>query len=96
MKNSIQNYIIRFSGLSFLFRELIQRRYVTIIFFHSWSVETSEIAFRYLAKNYNLISLNEFIEYYNDSLSKKLPPKSLIITVDDGYKENYDFLPIIF
>lgn len=95
MKKNIQNYLIRFSGLLFLFREIIQRRYVTIIFLHNWSVETATMAFKYLSNNYNIISLNDFIGYKNRGKFKKLPPKSLIITIDDGYKENYDLLPLI-
>lgn len=95
MNNKIQNFLIRFTGLSFLFREVIQRRKVTIVFLHNWSTETAKIAFKYFSKNYNIISLNDFIEYHYQGKTKSLPSKSLIITIDDGYKENYDLLPLI-
>lgn len=95
MKNSIQNYLIRFSGLAFLFREIIQRKKVTILFIHNWDLKTAELSFKYLSEHYNLISLNDLIEFYYNKKTQNLPPKSLIITIDDGYEGNYHLLPLI-
>lgn len=94
-KKKNQNHLIRFSGLLFLFREIIQRKYVTIVFLHNWSVKTGAMAFKYLYKNYNVISLDKYIEYLENPNKVKIPPKSVIITIDDGFKENYKLLPLI-
>ena len=42
---------------------------------------------RFLKKNYNIVSLNDVLDYYTQG--KKLPPRSIVITVDDGYKSNW-------
>ena len=49
---------------------------------------------KYLKENYNLLTIEQFV---NIKLSKKkFPPKSLIITFDDGYHDNYsEALPIL-
>lgn len=95
MNRVIQNCFLRFSGLSFLYRELIQRNKVTIVFFHNWKFITAEKAFKYYSSKYNVIGLNDFIEASKNKDFKKIPPKALIITIDDGYNENYELLPLI-
>lgn len=49
----------------------------------------------YLLRNkYNVIALEQFVEYKERNI--KPPPKSVIITFDDGYMENYlNALPIL-
>ena len=39
----------------------------------------------YLKKRYRILSIDEF---YNFFIEKKLPPRSILITFDDGYKNN--------
>ena len=36
--------------------------------------------------NFNVVSLSKLLEYLNN---KMIPPKTIIITFDDGYKDNY-------
>lgn len=43
---------------------------------------------RYLKDKYTPISLEQFIEYHKNN--KRLPPYSLIVTMDDGYFSNYN------
>ncbi len=86
--------IIRYSGLPWLFRELIQRNKVTILLFHDISRETALQTFSYLAAEYNIISLNEFLRACKDQ-QVKLPKKAMIITFDDGHIRNYELLPVI-
>ncbi len=88
MTTRILYKILRFSGLPFLFREIIQRRRVTILMFHDIGPAAAEQAFAYLTKKYNVISLDDFIA------RKPLPPKALIITFDDGHAGNYALLPV--
>ena len=85
---------MRYSGLPFLLREFIQREKVTILMFHNIKKEPAKKAFDYLQKRYNLISLNEFI-YANEKKINNLPKKALILTFDDGHKDNFELLPII-
>jgi len=86
--------ILRFSGLPFLLRELIQRRRVTILLFHDISQETAQRTFDCLSKRYHLLDLQTFIRTCKNGHTR-LPPKSLILTFDDGYIKNHDLLPVL-
>jgi len=51
------------------------------------NIEIFRAQIKYITKNYNVISLEQYINYCNKK--EELPPKSIIITIDDGYKSNY-------
>ena len=84
--------ILRFSGIPFLLRELIQESKVSIIILHDPDKDTIDNCFKYWKKHYNIISLNEFIEALEKGSSSKLPRKSMVITFDDGHIGNYSIL----
>ena len=86
--------IIRFSGISFLIREIFLRNKVTIILYHNPDPLTFRKHIDYLTKHYNLIPLDRVVAgIYNKDWSG-IPPKSLVITIDDGFKDNYNLLEI--
>jgi peptidoglycan/xylan/chitin deacetylase (PgdA/CDA1 family) len=86
--------LIRYTGLPFCFREILQRNRVTIVLFHDISPDNAEIMFTFLKKNYSVISLQDFLD--NSSAGTwNFPKKALIITFDDGHKGNYALLPVI-
>jgi peptidoglycan/xylan/chitin deacetylase (PgdA/CDA1 family) len=93
--NKILFRILRFSGIPILFREIIQRKRVSILLFHDLKGKTAEKIFNYLTKKYNVICLNDLINAIDKKDFSKIPPKALIITFDDGHIRNYDMLPII-
>ncbi len=72
-----------------LVRELIQRKKTTIIVYHDIKPETAEKQFKILKSKYNIIALKDYVEAKKLGNVDKLPPKSLIITFDDGHKNNY-------
>ena len=41
----------------------------------------------YLKRNHNVISLESYVNAVNQKM--RIPPRSVIITIDDGYKSNY-------
>ncbi|MBK6931682.1 MAG: polysaccharide deacetylase family protein [Saprospirales bacterium] len=84
---------IRYSGLPFLFREMWQRKQVTIVMLHDPAPGAAEAAFLYLAKKYNIIGLDDYLEARRNN--RKLPPKALIITLDDGHAGNRALLPVL-
>lgn len=84
--------LLRYSGLPVLFRELIQRRRVTILMFHDIGAGAAERAFGYLAKRYRFIGLDDYLAARRGELT--LPPKALVITFDDGHAGNYNLLPL--
>ncbi len=85
--------IIRYSGLPFIFRELIQRNKVTILMFHDIDKNNATFAFAFLKKHYHIINLEDYLEARQTGIL--LPKKALIITFDDGHVGNYQLLPII-
>lgn len=87
--------IVRFSGLPFLFREILQRKKVSIVMLHDPAPDMAARTFRFLARHYNIISLHEFLEARRAGDAGRLPDKALIITLDDGHIGNYRLLPVI-
>lgn len=85
--------LLRYSGIPFLLREIVQRKRVTIVMFHNPSVESVEQSIKYFSKRYNIISLNDFIKANQLKDSSFLPKKALIVTFDDGHIGNYNLLP---
>lgn len=62
-------------------------RYVTPSIAVSPAVFENHIAF--LSRNYRIISLDEVVAWITGTIS--LPPESVVITFDDGYRDNYRY-----
>lgn len=86
--------VLYYSGLPFLLREFVQKRKVTIVVFHDPSIPVTERYFRWLSAHYNIISLDKYLSARQTGDLSKLPPKALIITMDDGHLGNYKLLPL--
>ena len=64
--------------------------------YHNPSPEVFEKHLQYLSSKYNFISLSQYCNALPDkNKAPGLPKNSLIITFDDGWKENYLLLPLI-
>ena len=81
--------LVRYSGLPFLFREVLFRRATRIAVFHDPGPREFERALVYLRDRYNIVSLADHLS------GRPLPPKPLVITLDDGHIGNYALLPLI-
>lgn len=80
--------LIRYSGLPLLFREVLFRKGTRIIMFHDPSPEAMERILVHLKRRYTIISLDEFLS------GRSLPPRTLVITLDDGHKGNMALAPV--
>lgn len=87
--------ILRYSGVPFLLREIAQRSKVTIVVYHSPAVNEAKEHFRALAARYNVISLSDYMRAREEDTIRHLPPKSLIITFDDGHRSNFALKPLL-
>src|SRR5262245_58728110 len=87
--------ILRYSGIPFLLREFVQRRKVTIAVYHAPGVERAKDHFEILQSHYNVISLTDYLRAHSGGTVHALPPKSLIITIDDGHRSNMALKPVL-
>ena len=87
--------ILRWSGLPWVFRQLVQNNKISILLFHEIDRETAKKTFLYLKKKYNIIDLNDFINAAETNNKFILPKKALVITFDDGLIKNYEMLSVI-
>lgn len=87
--------LLRFSGLPFLIREIGQRNTVTIIVYHALDAERATVHFAALRNRYSLIALSDFLRTRSGNATHQLPPKSLIITFDDGHKANHGLASVV-
>ena len=85
--------ILRYSGVAWLTREVVQRHKVTFLLFHDMNATDAERNFTYLKRHYNIIGLNYYLEAIQSH--QPLPRKAVVITFDDGHISNYDLLPVI-
>lgn len=85
---------IRFSGLSAVSRNILQKRKVTILMFHKPEPDYFNTALSELKKRYSIISFEDFLRFQNGE-TDALPPKPVIINLDDGWKSNTDLMPVI-
>lgn len=76
-------------------RETIQRRKVTILAYHRISAPLFEKHVRYLARRYSIISLDTFVKAKRSANIAALPVKPLVITFDDGAKDNHSLREIL-
>lgn len=85
--------LLRYTGIPIVLRETIQKNMVTIITFHNPEADTFFLCVKYLKKQYNIISLDRYISSLENG--EVLPVKSVVITLDDGHKDNYKLMKII-
>lgn len=85
--------VLRWSGIAWLWREVVQRRIVTFLLFHDMEATDAKRNFAYLKQHYNIIGLNDYLDAVHNK--KHLPNKAVVITFDDGHASNYTLLPII-
>ncbi|MCP4697939.1 MAG: polysaccharide deacetylase family protein [Gammaproteobacteria bacterium] len=86
--------LLRYSGVPFIVREAVYRNRAGILTYHRPPAEAFEKHIAYLSKRYNFITLERLVKALQNRDWSDIPPKALIITFDDGYKENYQLLEL--
>jgi peptidoglycan/xylan/chitin deacetylase (PgdA/CDA1 family) len=84
--------LLRFSVMPWLLRNTVQRKKLTILIFHNPRIETFHLTLKVLKRKYNVISLEEATKQLKQN---KLEPRSVVITFDDGWKENAFLLQLM-
>lgn len=86
--------IVYILGLPYLVRWFISKRNVTFILYHDPEAEIFRRHISYLTNVYNMISLQQYLDYCNGKI-EQLPDYSLVITFDDGHRKNFELLRTI-
>lgn len=95
VKRMIAFRLLRLTLLPLLLREVVQRRNVTILFYHDPSPETLRTHLDFLKRRYTLISLRRAIDAYHSQALDALPRKPLVVTLDDGHAGNFHLRPLL-
>jgi peptidoglycan/xylan/chitin deacetylase (PgdA/CDA1 family) len=86
---------LRLTLLPCVFREVLQRKSVTIICYHAPSAALFATHLGLLKRIYNIVPLSVYIDAAQKRDFSQLPPKALVITLDDGYRSNYALKDIL-
>ncbi len=86
---------LRYSGLPWLLRHTAQRRCVTLVMFHDIAADHAERVFTFLKRAYNVVALEDYLTARRNGNDRLLPPRALVITLDDGHVRNRTLLPVI-
>lgn len=78
---------LRFTGVPFVLRQTVQRRGVTVLCYHDPRPIDLERQLAKLMQLYNVVSMRQFLDWRNGKAT--VPPRSLVITFDDGHRGNH-------
>ena len=98
MKNRVVDAIcllLRLCGVPFFVRLTIAKNRVTILNYHDPEPDIFEAHLTYYSRHYNFIHIDKLHEVMREGNFATLPPRSMIITLDDGHKGNAKLLPIV-
>ena len=76
-------------------RSRLCRNKVTILLYHQISPELFDSHIAFLMNHYNLIKLKRLKQFLYKKDNDTLPPNSLVVTFDDGWRGNFELLPVI-
>lgn len=85
---------LRLTGIPFLLRVFLQRKRVTILCWHDPTPDVMAAHIRWLERKYNIMSLRRYMQERQQRIGAGLPPRGLIVTLDDGHKGNVALEPV--
>jgi peptidoglycan/xylan/chitin deacetylase (PgdA/CDA1 family) len=85
---------VRGSGVGLLVRNTWARNRVAIVFYHDPDPRTLDEQLAYLAKRYTFITLDALAHALLTPDWASLPPKSVVVTLDDGVRGNFALLDV--
>jgi peptidoglycan/xylan/chitin deacetylase (PgdA/CDA1 family) len=88
-------FFLRLTSIPLILSKLVQKNKVTILCYHDPAPSFFEQHIRALKKRYNIISLKEYADSRTEGSTRRLPPKSLVITIDDGFAANYHLQGVV-
>lgn len=86
---------LRISQLNRILRDLIWRQSVSILLYHDITPENFRHHLASLTKTYTILPLATLIDALHTSDWSGIPPRSIVITFDDGARRFYDLKPVL-
>lgn len=86
--------LVCLSGIPFLVRKWVRRHQVAILLYHDPKPAVFAKHIAYLSRCYTLIPLDMLVAAIHRNDFSEIPPKSIVITIDDGHVGNFELLPI--
>jgi peptidoglycan/xylan/chitin deacetylase (PgdA/CDA1 family) len=83
-------WVMRWSGFAWLVRRIHARRRVSIVLYHDPESAVLARHLDYLGGRYTLIGLDEVVDALRSGGWDSLPPRPLVITIDDGHAGNLE------
>ena len=81
-------------GFSFFKKKIVSKNFLSVLLYHEIDSDIFEEQIKYLKTNkYNILPLKTVIDKIVNK--EKLPPKTVVLTFDDGLKNNYLLLDTI-
>jgi peptidoglycan/xylan/chitin deacetylase (PgdA/CDA1 family) len=90
----ILSVAIRRSGLAFAVRNTVGRRKVPILVYHDPEPSVFAEHLAYLAARYRFLRLSDLVAALRTGDWRRVPPRSLVVTFDDGHRRNVRLLPL--
>ena len=87
-------FFIRVSFVSLTLRFIDGFRAPIIVSYHNPKASVLREHIEYYTKHFNFITLDELVKAINSKNIKSLPPRSIVMTFDDGHKGNYELLDL--
>jgi len=87
-------FAIRYTGISFLIRSIYAKNKCCILLYHDPSPDVFDKHLNYLSTQYNIITLDVLVDAIRTKDWVRIPPKSIIISFDDGHKGNFALLQV--
>ena len=97
MLNFLKNMVatlVCLSGMPLFIREWVCRHRVAILLYHDPQPAIFAKHIAYLSRHYTVISLDTLVAAVRRKDFSQIPPKSVVITIDDGHAGNIALLPI--
>lgn len=97
MRNFLKNLLatlVYLSGIPFLIRERFCRNRVAILMYHDPGAAVFAKHLAYLLRHYTVITLDALVAAIHRQDFSEIPPKSVVITIDDGHAGNIALLPL--
>ena len=97
MRNFLKSVVatlICLSGMPMLIREWVCRYRVAILLYHDPQPTIFAKHVAYLSRRYTIISLDTLVAAIHRKDFSQIPPKSVVITIDDGHVGNIALLPV--